>query len=377
MDRLKFFMAVALVGAIGYFFYFRKPQTPLPSGEPASARKGPDSRFAPHLVTLEGDFGVRGGFIGVYRERPVLFTSSLVGGRERKGASRGNVKARLSEGTPVGLGDSLIAADRPLLMLAQNARKQGIPVAHDLEAEAAVGDAVALLGARSGGIITEENSGTLTAIGPQTIGISAAITPGDDGSPVVHLKSGKVIGVVSSRLTHTLEVTGGAGRFSAEEKQVVSRLDNAVPWTGLPWARLNQECARLSGMDTRTEDLWHLAMDISQNGSVTRWADHTRSGNAIASLVTEWKRENERNRRPSKAQSVNDRRRFVSSAVMSTRSDLPSYPSQEFTGYHQTLIGEITKERRQLIAYFHSVEDKIAKGATLLDPRAAAAAAPQ
>jgi S1-C subfamily serine protease len=141
------------------------------------------------------------------------------------------------------------AADRDLAMIPiQDNNYSYLELATDVASTVQVGDAVVTPGNSQGGEVMLNTSGTVVALGPQKVEISNPVYHGNSGGPILHLKSGKVIGVVTEGLkvdvSDSLDQASFQNRNSAirgSERYFGLRLDNVATWQTFAWGRFQNE----------------------------------------------------------------------------------------------------------------------------------------
>ena len=66
-----------------------------------------------------------------------------------------------------------------------------------VDENASIDDDVVVLGNAEGGGVINTIKGKIVGVGPNLVEVDAAFVPGNSGSPIIHLKTGKVIGVAT------------------------------------------------------------------------------------------------------------------------------------------------------------------------------------
>src|SRR6185312_7757504 len=90
-----------------------------------------------------------------------------------------------------------VAEDRDILVATQKTFTDGIEASEAVDKDVSIGDAVVVLGNSQGRNVVTEIEGKVTGVGPELIEVDAKFVPGNSGSPIIHVKSGKVIGVAT------------------------------------------------------------------------------------------------------------------------------------------------------------------------------------
>jgi hypothetical protein len=133
----------------------------------------------------------------------------------------------------------------------------------NLEQDVRIGDDVAVLGNSEGSRVIAPLMGKLLGIGPDRIEVSAEFVPGNSGSPIIHVKTGKVIGIATylqkrrfAELTNSRTQT--VRRFGY-------RLDSIKTWQPLVWNTFQEEHAELTKVETLTNDIARLIDDLTND----------------------------------------------------------------------------------------------------------------
>jgi hypothetical protein len=202
------------------------------------------------LVFVKGKLGSGSGFIAEMKGRKVLITNAHVMAGLRSPAFE------LLDRTPVRVGTATVAVGHDLVAFVIAEGGTGIPIVVAMDTEAAIGDAVAVLGDASGGGVVKPLHGELTGIGPDRVEISAPFELGNSGSPIVHLPSGKVIGVATyARLDFLLSGERKVRRFGY-------RLDSVKTWQLIDWPRFYAEADQVEKVQNATLELDEILSDF-------------------------------------------------------------------------------------------------------------------
>ena len=93
-----------------------------------------------------------------------------------------------------------------------------------------IGDAIVVLGNSGGGGVVTKLEGKLVGIGPDRIEVSAEFIPGNSGSPIIHVPTGKVIGIATYLTRRYEEFAGNAQTPPAQAAPAPRRLPRARGW---------------------------------------------------------------------------------------------------------------------------------------------------
>ena len=155
-----------------------------------------------------------------------------------------------------GIAEAAVGHDAMRLALAEPP-PESLEILSALDANAKIGDDVLVLGNSGGGGVITSLPGTLVGIGPDRIEVSAEFIPGNSGSPIVHVPSGKVIGI-ATYLTRRYEAfAGGDAKAGAVVvRRFGFRLDSVKQWQPLNWAAFQNEAHTIEQISAVTGDVF-------------------------------------------------------------------------------------------------------------------------
>ncbi len=310
-------------------------------------------KLSSRLAIIEGDHSLGSGFVATLSGKPVLFTNSHVLSGNTK------IQAKLLNGTPLTLSSLSVADGYDVSVFQQTSVPEGLEILKDVDANVSIGDDVVVLGNSLGAGVVTELKGKVTGIGPELIEIDSKFVSGNSGSPVIHVKTGKIIGIATFATVRKLEGFGEDSKFNSVERRFAYRLDNVPAWYDISWAAFSRESAVIGQLQDRTEDAWKLAVDIAENGRVTNWREHTRKNNHFVNILNHWQKVVARGSRTSKAQMLQEKKRLLVEVVMRLRSDLSSIKPNQFSAFNRKLYEKILSDRKELTSYFQKLEDQL------------------
>jgi len=97
-----------------------------------------------------------------------------------------------------------MAVGEDIFCMALPAQQKPFEVMQDVDANAAIGDPVAVLGNADG--VVNPIMGSITGIGPTFIEVDAPFLQDNSGGPIIHLKTGKVIGVAAYQVKNKYDM---------------------------------------------------------------------------------------------------------------------------------------------------------------------------
>ena len=246
------------------------PYSPAPPFTAAPAAKLTDAQTKA-LVLIKGDNSEGTGFLVKTATGPVVVTNQHVL------ANNPHLQVTTSTGETIKLLGLQGASDRDLAMISiQDNKYTYFDTATDDGATVQNGDEVLTPGNSQGGEVLLSTTGKVLALGPQRIEISNPIYHGNSGGPIIHVKSGKVIGVVTEAMkvdtTNALDKASFSNRNSAingEMRYFGMRFDSVPRWDAYTWPRFENETTFLTQFHERSKCL-DSYLNTPQSGT-TEW----------------------------------------------------------------------------------------------------------
>jgi hypothetical protein len=230
-----------------------KPKPVAPAADNAKA-PGADSDYRASLVLVEGKSGKGSAFIMQMKGHKYLVTNAhvLAGIRDAHFKPLDNTALKLVQ--------AMIAVGHDIVMLTVLDGGTGIPAADSVETEVAMDDTVVVPGNAGGQGVVNLVKGAIIGIGPDRIEVSAPIEPGSSGSPIIHVNSGKVIGIA----TYLIEFSD---RRSKEKKvrRFGYRLDSVRQWQAIDWGRFYADADRAEKVHKSTLELFEAVHDAVED----------------------------------------------------------------------------------------------------------------
>ncbi|MEA3211363.1 MAG: serine protease Do [Chthoniobacter sp.] len=206
--------------------------------------------FAGSLVFIEGGGGAGSGFICRMKDGVFVLTNQHVL------AGMPSVRITRLDSAKVPAGAVQAAVGHDLMRLATAEVPNPLVATDDLENDARIGDEILVLGNSEGARVIQPLAGKLLGIGPDRIEVSAEFLPGNSGSPIVHLKSGRVIGIA------TYLITGRYAELTDTRQHRVRRfgfrLDSVKKWQPVVWAAFQADKVELDKVAALTEQYARL-----------------------------------------------------------------------------------------------------------------------
>ncbi len=210
------------------------------------------------LVFVEGKTGQGSGFIVDYKGQKFLFTNAHVMAGVRA------PQFKLLDRSVLRVGGAVAAVAHDIVALGVLDGGRAIPCVESLEKEVSIGDPVVVLGNAEGAGVVNLLQGSLIGVGPNLVEVDAPFVPGNSGSPIIHVRSGKVIGIATYM---TIRRSAGS---EERVRRFGYRLDSVQQWQPVDWGRFYSEADRMGKMEKTTAEFETLLQDFSKNGKPTR-----------------------------------------------------------------------------------------------------------
>ena len=200
------------------------------------------------LVFVEGRSGKGSGFICNFAGKKFVVTNQHVV------AGNPGTKFTLLDQSPIQTGQASAAVGHDIMTFALLSDAKAMEMMTDVERNAAIGDDVAVLGNSDGDRVIKPLPGKLLGIGPDRVEVSAEFVHGNSGSPIIHIRSGKVIGIATFATVRKADSITGRPKDQPEVKRFGYRLDTVKQWQPVAWPEYTAEFQLLEKVETRTRD---------------------------------------------------------------------------------------------------------------------------
>jgi hypothetical protein len=233
-----------------------------------------------NLVFVSGKEGDGSGFIAKLGEANYLVTNAHVI------AGITGAAFKTLEGTVVPGGKPSVAVGEDIFRMAMPPGGQPLAVMQDVGSNAGIGDDVVVLGNAEGAGVINTIVGKIVGIGPNLVEVSAPFVPGNSGSPIIHVKSGQVIGVATFTVTRTYNATTGEKMKAPVVRWFGYRLDGVKAWQPVNWAAFDAQAAEMRSIETLSNDLDDFFNDLAENNGVVTPERHTNP--VIRTQIDRW-----------------------------------------------------------------------------------------
>lgn len=232
------------------------------------------------LVFVTGKEGAGSGFIATINGGNFLVTNAHVA------AGIQDAEFKTLDGTVVHGGAASMAIGEDIFCMALPPGGKPFEIMQGVDENAAIGDAVVVLGNAEGQGVVNTIIGKIVGIGPNLVEIDAPFVPGNSGSPIIDLKSGKVIGVATYLVTNQYDLTTDQKLKQPVVRRFGYRLDSVKGWQAVNWREFNAQAAEMQSIDTLTKDLYDFFRDLDEHKGIVTLGRHTNP--IIKDRIDDW-----------------------------------------------------------------------------------------
>ena len=296
------------------------------------------------LVFVSGANGAGSGFIAGIGGANYLITNAHVAAAVKGAAFKSLDGSQIQAGAPS------VAVDHDIFRMALPPGGKPFELMEHVDANAAIGDDIVVLGNAEGAGVINTIKGRIVGIGPNLIEVDATFVPGNSGSPIVHLKTGKVIGVATYALIRKYEATTKEPVKEPVIRRFGYRIDSVTSWQPVNSSAFAGQAAAMESIEKLTVDLGKLLSDIASNHKIT---PGLHNNPAIKLPIDLWAADRGRKLSPSdKAMSEEN---FVSRLKSACQTDLTTVRPQLTYDYFQRKLADEQRYRDDI----SSVLDKL------------------
>jgi hypothetical protein len=300
---------------------------------------------------VEGDRGRGSASVVNFHGNPLILTNAHVLSGNNRITFRSLNNRTLEPGT---FG---VARDVDLAVFTQSDLDDGLEILEDADQHAAVGDEVLVLGNSQGKAVATELHGKIVGIGPQLIEVDAKFVSGNSGSPIIHLKTGKVIALATFAAWQEPDPLAEDSPFK-EVRRFGVRIDTVSNWEYPTWQRFVGEAQQLASSIRAFNTLITLANDIGDDGyfDASLYTDSDeRFQRRVRNYVTGIKRP-----RMANGYYLSTKVEFLRWIETQAAEPPSNLRPQSFTRYHGNSLEKMLQIRRKMREFFGLV--RLAQG---------------
>jgi hypothetical protein len=255
---------ISLMGASGWGQVVTPPAPP-PAVVPPAPLTAADIVRANrnNLVFVQGSNGAGSGFVAHFGQGNYLFTNAHVAA-EVKGAA-----FKTLDGTEVKVGAAYVAVGHDIFSMATAPGGKPLEIMTEVDQNASIDDDVVVLGNAEGGGVINTLKGKIVGVGPNLVEVDAPFLPGNSGSPIIHVKTGKVIGVATYMMILKYDPATHQPIRDPRIRRFGYRLDSVKTWQPVTWNSFFAQAQEMEAIEKLTEDLAKVLMDLGRNHKIT------------------------------------------------------------------------------------------------------------
>ncbi|EDY18626.1 hypothetical protein CfE428DRAFT_4012 [Chthoniobacter flavus Ellin428] len=301
------------------------------------------------LVFITGTNGSGSGFVAKYSNGTFLFTNAHVAAGVRGAAFK------TLEGTEVKTGAASCAVGHDVFLFQPTtAVGQPLEIMTAVDENAAIGDEVVVLGNAEGAGVINTITGRIVGLGPQLVEVDAPFQPGNSGSPIIHLKSGKVIGVATYSLIRKYDPTTREPVKNPIVRRFGYRLDSIKSWQPVNWNAFFAQATEMEAIEKLTNDLAAFLRDLAKNKHVTPGAHNNP---AIKSRIDAWAEARSRHLSPHDASLADES--FISFLKATSEADVTAARQHITYDYFQRALADQQRERDAIANVFKQIVQEL------------------
>ncbi|MES2570550.1 MAG: trypsin-like peptidase domain-containing protein [Verrucomicrobiota bacterium] len=306
------------------------------------------------LVFVDDAGGSTGsGFVAQLQGKTFLFTNIHV-----VAGMKGPRLTRLDR-SPISPGAGSAAVGHDVMRYEAPPGARPLQIMEGVENNALIGDDVVVLGNSEGAHVILPLEGKISGIGPNLVEVTAEFVPGNSGSPIIHKKSGQVIGIATYLVKRDLEWFSEKTADSEKAKKIRRfgyRIDSISQWQPVFWVRFVNENSEVEQIHTLTRDLALLLDDIRDDGRLMPGRHQNKA--LSRSVQTYLERLGRQTRdRISPQDRLQNAQRFLSDMRSASQNDLRAAKQRISYDYFQRALGE----EEQIRSRFREVFDRLVK----------------
>jgi hypothetical protein len=232
------------------------------------------------LVFVTGADAAGSGFIASMAGSNFLITNAHVAAGIR------DAQFKTLDGTAVEGGVPSLAVGEDIFCMLMPAGGKPFQIMQNVDENAAIGDAVVVLGNAEGGGVVDTIIGKIVGIGPNLVEIDAPFVPGNSGSPIVHLSTGKVIGVATYLQIKQYDMTTRKMLAKPVVRRFGYRIDSVKGWQAVNWQGFNAQAVQMESVEKLTDDLDDFFEDLAEHKGVVTMGRHTNP--VLSTRINDW-----------------------------------------------------------------------------------------
>jgi hypothetical protein len=310
---------------------------PVPSGAAGDAV----IKNRTNLIVVQGDKGVGSGFVTSLAGEPWLLTNAHVLGD--------NPHPRFTSlgGATITPGAAFLAVEHDICKIKMPAGTPSIEGMTEVEANAKIGDAIVVIGNAEGAGVVHPFEGHIVGIGPTLVEVDAPFVSGNSGSPIIHLATGKVIGIATYLVTRSVN-TKGQGAVETQVRRFGYRIDTVKVWEPVNWTLFYNQSAQLAKIEATGKDFERLFANARAKKLFSTSYDNP----SIQRALDNFNKRAYSSGKISEADLTFARRELLSNLRTASQTDVRGFDSRMAYDYFRREVANAVKFRDEIYAGF-------------------------
>jgi hypothetical protein len=296
------------------------------------------------LVFVTGNNGAGSGFVAKYSTGEFLFTNAHVAAGVRGAAFK------TLEGAEVKIGAASCAVGHDVFLLQATTNGQPFEIMKDVDQNASIGDEVVVLGNAEGAGVINTITGKIVGLGPQLVEVDAPFQPGNSGSPIVHLKSGKVIGLATYAIIRKYDATTKEPVKDPVIRRFGYRLDSIKSWQPVNWQAFFAQATEMEAVEKLTTDLAAFLNDLAREKGINYGAHNNP---AIRNRINAWVEARAKKLSPRDAAMADQS--LISYLKVTCQTDVAAARQHITYDYFQRGLADQQRERDEIAGIFNEI----------------------
>ena len=226
-----------------------------------------------------------------------------------------------------------------------------------VDENASIGDEVVVLGNAEGAGVINTITGRIVGLGPDLVEVDAPFQPGNSGSPIIHLKSGEVIGVATYEVIRKYDPSTKEPVKTPVVRRFGYRLDSIKSWQPVNWpAFFAQASAEMEAIEALTTD---LAAVLNALGSEKGLDSLGHTNLAIRSHLDAWLAARSKRLSPRDAGMADQG--LISYLKLTCQNDVTAARQHMTYDYFQRDLADQQNERNEISGVFNEIIQNLRK----------------
>lgn len=302
------------------------------------------------LIFVTGTNGAGSGFLAKYGTNSFLFTNAHVAAGVRGAAFK------TLDGAEIKAGAASCAVGHDVFLMQATTNGQPFEIMKDVDQNASIGDEVVVLGNAEGAGVINTITGKIVGVGPQLVEVDAAFQPGNSGSPIVHLKSGKVIGLATYAIIRKYDPSTKEPVKVPLIRRFGYRLDSIKSWQPVNWQSFAAQATEMEAIEKLTTDLAAFLNDLASDKGINLGAH---SNPAIKTRIDAWLEARSKRLNPRDAAMANQS--LMSFLKVACQSDVAAARQHITFDYFQRKLADQQRERDEISGVFNEIIQNLRK----------------